>query len=348
MLSQKRRETNYNMLKWLSNTAPRVWHTRGFMAYALWPFSLGFASVAAIRRFIFTVIIKPEVLPVPVIVVGNLTVGGTGKTPFVIALAKALKARGYSPGIVTRGYKGRTSKRMPVLVTSASDARAVGDEAILLARQSGCPVIAWRKRAEAVKRLRARNPKVDVIISDDGLQHYALARQVNIVMMDALRRWGNGFYLPAGPLRESPRRLATIDCVISNGGMAEEAHWQMITGLSKSLCRINNPNERMPLAAYVGKTVHAMAGIGVPERFFSALEAASIQVIRHAFPDHYQYRQIDFRFNDDLPIIMTEKDAVKCRGIAPQHAWYVELEASIPEECIDHIIKRLHHGQKIA
>lgn len=332
------------MLKWLSNTAPRVWNTRGLITYILWPFSLGFAGIAAIRRFIFTSLMKPDVLPVPVIVVGNLTVGGTGKTPFVIALAKALKARGYSPGIVTRGYKGRSSKRMPVLVTSASEARAVGDEAILLARQSGCPVIAWRKRAEAVKLLCARHPKMNVIISDDGLQHYALGRQVEIVMMDPLLRWGNGFRLPAGPLRESPRRLAMVDCVISNGGWAEEAHWQMTVKLSQSLCRVNTPHERMPLASLVGKTVHAMAGIGVPERFFSALESGAIQVIRHAFPDHYQYRKTDFHFNDDLMIIMTEKDAVKCRGIAPHHAWYVTLEAAMPEECVNHIIQRLHHG----
>lgn len=336
------------MKLWLNNTVSRLWESRNLLSYGLWPFSLGFAAIAALRRFAFAHIIEPKILPVPVIVVGNLTVGGTGKTPCVIALAKALKSRGYSPGIVTRGYKGRSLKHAPALVTAMSEAKAVGDEAVLLAQQSGCPVVAWRKRVEAIKLLCASHPEIDVIISDDGLQHYAMPRHVEIVMIDALRRWGNGFLLPAGPLRESPRRLKTVDGVISNHGFAEEANWQMTAVLSTSLCRVNAPNEQMLLSALAGKMVHAVAGIGVPEHFFSALEAKSLHVIRHSFPDHYEYQKADFYFNKDALILMTEKDAVKCREIAPDNAWFVRLEGSIPEACLMHIIRRLNCGQKVA
>jgi tetraacyldisaccharide 4'-kinase len=335
------------MKQWLNKRVQRLWAERSILSYGLTPFAVAFSGIATTRRWMYSHFLKPRTLPVPVIVVGNITVGGTGKTPFVIWLAKALQAKGYRPGIVTRGYKGSRSKHRPILVTSHVQAKAVGDEALVLAQQTGCPVMAGRDRTQAVLALYRRDPKINVIISDDGLQHYRMARQIEIVMMDAVSRWGNGFCLPAGPLREKPCRLDSVDLVIANHGEAEEANWQMTTAPSVYVYNVNRPSEKRLLSSFKDHTIHAFAGIGVPERFFGSLEQQGLNIIRHPFPDHTIYQKKDFNIAKGDTIFMTQKDAVKCHTIAPTSAWYVVLEATLPDACLTEILRRLPHGSKI-
>ena len=335
------------MRQWLNNRIQRLWAERTVLSYGLMPFSYVFSGVASLRRFAYSHLYPRQTFPVPVIVVGNITVGGTGKTPFVIWLSKALKREGYHPGIVTRGYKGQLTSRHPVFITSNSSAKLVGDEALVLAQQSECFVVAGRDRCKAVCTLLSHDPKINVIISDDGLQHYAMRRQIEIVMMDSIQRWGNGFCLPAGPLRESPRRLRKVDMVISNHGEAKEANWQMTTTLSPYVYRVNHPHEKCLLSSFKNEIIHAVAGIGSPARFFNQLEAEDLNIVRHAFPDHYEYQEKDFDKMNKGIILMTQKDAVKCHQIAPDSAWYVELKATVSPMCLEEIIRKLEHGQKV-
>ena len=269
----------------------------------------------------------------PVIVVGNLTVGGSGKTPLVIWLAQQLRERGLSPGVVLRGYGGSVaSGRAPMIVAADSDVAVVGDEALVLQARTGVPVAVGRDRAAAAQLLLARG--VDVIIADDGLQHLRLARDFEIAVIDAARGIGNGYLLPAGPLREPPERLASVDVVVLNGegglpaGVAgvKRAFTMRLSG--EWLRTLAGTEELMALSSLAGRRVHAIAGIGHPQRFFAQLAAAGLEVIAHAFPDHHRYRARDLAFDDDLPLLMTEKDAVKCRPFAAANRWYLPVAAS--------------------
>jgi tetraacyldisaccharide 4'-kinase len=262
----------------------------------------------------------------PVIVIGNLSVGGTGKTPLACWLAVRLGGLGFKPGIVTRGYGG--SSRRPQLVQAADDSNSVGDEAIMLARKTGVPIAIGRDRPAAAQLLI--NAGCDVIVSDDGLQHYALARDCEIIVVDGERRFGNGRLLPAGPLREVPRRLKEADAVVLNGGPAVIGDHAFLAGaLRVRLEAINAIALRYgtikPLSEFLGRTVHAIAAIGNPQRFFEMLQSLGIDVIAHALPDHARLRLDDISFADDLPVLMTEKDAVKCTEIAGPHHWYVPV-----------------------
>jgi tetraacyldisaccharide 4'-kinase len=298
----------------------------------LLPFSWIFSSIVTMRYFLYRFGIKKSIrFSVPVIVVGNITVGGTGKTPLVIWLAHFLKSRGFQPGIVSRGAGGK-KQFVPCWVEKNSDPNKVGDEAVLIARQTDCPLVIGIDRAAAVKELLSKTQS-DCVISDDGLQHYRLARDIEIAVVDGARSLGNRSLLPAGPLREAPSRLKRVDFIITQG--------KELQLKGNVLVAMQNKNNSVLLEKWRGKTVHAVAGIGHPERFFSALDAAGLTVIPHEFPDHYQYKASDLVFSDSLPIVMTEKDAVKCEKFCDERFWYLPVKAVIDEELGEKIIKRI-------
>lgn len=271
-------------------------------------------------------------LPVPVIVVGNIAIGGTGKTPFVIWLVERLREWGWKPGVISRGYGG-ASNRWPQHVTAESDPALVGDEPVLIATRAACPVMVGPDRLAAARALLAScGPgDVDILVSDDGLQHYRLARDLEIVVVDASRGLGNGSLLPAGPLRESPERLREVALVVSNGsGWNSPVEGRQITmRLTSAQARSLDGQATCALSEFSGQTVHAVAGIGNPARFFSMLSQQNIRLVMHPFPDHHPFVEADLEFGDDLPVLMTEKDAVKCRAFAAAHRWVVPVEAGI-------------------
>jgi len=296
--------------------------------WILIPFAWLFAVLAALRRSAYrSGLFKTATLPVPVIVAGNITVGGTGKTPFILWLARTLKERGHTPGIVTRGYGGRAVG--PRLVTAESDPAEVGDEAVLLARRSGAPVATGRDRSAAARLLLASS-KLEVILSDDGLQHYRLPRALEVVLLDGARGLGNGWLLPAGPLRERSARLdAAALVVIKQAGSAPFSRPGAVSmALTQGAAVSLKDGKRLPLAQFAGKTVHAVAGIGHPEQFFAALESSGLTVDRRPLPDHARFDVPELEFGDELPVFMTEKDAVKCAGMALPRHWYVEVSAN--------------------
>ena len=292
------------------------------------PLSWLFCAVAIVRRFAYRVgFLKINHLPVPVVIVGNISVGGTGKTPLVIWVVDLLREQGYSPGIVSRGYGGKASS-WPQQVRVDSDPRVVGDEAVLLARRCGCPMAVGPNRVEAAEAL-LKHKHCDIIVADDGLQHYALGRDVEIAVIDGVRRFGNGHCLPAGPLREPISRLSKVDIVVTNGVSGlREYRMDLVPRLLQNL---RQPENTSSLDDFSGKTVHAVAGIGNPERFFHQLELHNIDVIQHPFPDHYEFTRDDLIFNDDLPVLMTEKDAVKCQMFADERCWCVSVNAQLDE-----------------
>ncbi len=289
-----------------------------FFRLLLLPFSLLFYFVVMLRYFFYRVGFKKMLyFPVPVIVVGNITTGGTGKTPFVIWLAQQLKQAGYSPGIVSRGV-GRDKHHpwiSPQWVTVDTAPSEVGDEAVLLAQRTQCPVVVAVDRVAAV-RLLLQKAACNVVISDDGLQHYRLGRCVEIALVDSVRQFGNGLLLPAGPLREPRHRLRRVDWVMKKN--------QDFTLLGHSLVSLVDEKNKMEILAWqrlYGKKIHVLAGIAHPENFFAMLRAFDFDIISHVFPDHYLYTKQDVFFADNLPVLMTEKDAVKCKQFADQRHW---------------------------
>lgn len=316
----------------------QYWYSRNSLTIALLPLSFLFRIVSLLRRLCYrTGLCTVFKLPVPVIVVGNINVGGTGKTPLVIWLADFLKKEGLSPGIISRGYGGR-AQSWPQQVKIDSDPRMVGDEAVLLARRTQCPVTVAPKRAAAAKSL-LQQEQCDIIISDDGLQHYALHRDLEIAVVDGVRRFGNGFHLPAGPLRESEKRLQSVDFVVVNGASLHNEYAMTLEG--KEVINMRDRQHKCSLLELKGKEVHAIAGIGNPDRFFSYLRFLGMNVIEYAFPDHYAYTQKDFNFNEDQIVVMTEKDAVKCTKYCHVNSWYVTVEASMEPEFLNRIRKKI-------
>jgi tetraacyldisaccharide 4'-kinase len=315
----------------------RHWDRLTPVSVALLPLGLLFCLVVRLRRRLYLSGILSRVrLAVPVIVVGNITVGGTGKTPLVLWIAELLKRSGYRPGIVTRGYHG-TSRHWPRAVTPSADAGEVGDEAVLLARYSGCPVMAGPDRVADGRLLIEQG--CTVLISDDGLQHYRLHRDLEIAVIDGARRFGNRLCLPAGPLREPIGRLQTVSMCVTNGAPEPgEVGMSLDAG---PVYRLQAPDQHANLNAWRADPVHAVAGIGNPERFFTSLRALGLKVIPHAFPDHHDFQAADVDFNDDHPVIMTEKDAVKCQAFAKPHHWVLPVTAQPETELADRILNRL-------
>lgn len=321
----------------------RLWYSKHPLSLALLPLSYLFCAIAWLRRRLFAWGWKSSYrAPVPVIIVGNISVGGTGKTPFVIWLAQTLREQGYRPGIISRGYGGQ-AESWPQPVTADSDPRLVGDEPVLIAQHSGCPMQVGPKRQASIERLLAEHD-CDLIISDDGLQHYALQRDIEIVLVDGARGFGNQRCLPAGPLREPVRRLREVDFVVSkNDPQAEIAMRFPLT----DLCAVNNPQQRLALSELHGQRVHALAGVGNPESFFQILRAQGLEVIPHRFADHHAYQASDILFADDLPVLMTEKDAIKCRAFAQARHWFLPIQAQLPEGFKDALLARLRQRQTL-
>jgi tetraacyldisaccharide 4'-kinase len=283
----------------------------------------------------------------PVLVVGNLTVGGTGKTPLVIALALLARDMGLRPGVVSRGYGGRRQAQ-PLSVEPDSRALEVGDEPLLIARRTGVPVMVHASRVLAAQALIARGD-IDLVIADDGLQHHALARDGEICVVDGQRGFGNGYLLPAGPLREPLSRLQRCDLVVVNGDGAAPAHPRVLRmQLQAGQLRSIDGHGSRDLDSFSGQTVHAVAGIGNPQRFFATLRAAGLLVVPHAFPDHYALGSSDLHFGDGAPVLLTEKDAVKLGSTAAVNVWQMPVTASFgadDEARMRHLISSVMNKQ---
>jgi len=298
------------------------------------PLAAVFGGVAALRRAAYRLGLRGrQRLPVPVVVVGNLTVGGSGKTPLVEYLVGALTRAGWSPGIVSRGY--RREAKAPTRLPAEADPVEYGDEPVLLSVRSGRPVAVGVDRAAAAMLLL---DDCDIVVADDGLQHYGLARDVEIAVVDGATGLGNGRLLPAGPLREPAARLGSVDYVAVRDGERTGA-WRYSVDIGAA--RRLTDGHGATATDWAGCTVHAVAGIGVPGRFFRQLEACGIDVIGHGFPDHHRFGENDFAFGDDRPILMTEKDAVKCRSLADARMWAIEARVSDRDGLADALCHQL-------
>ena len=312
------------MKKTLARWAQDIWYKDPFIGVWLMPFGFLFSDIVKFRKFLYRIgLLKTQTLPVPVIVVGNITVGGTGKTPLIIYLANFLKDSGFKPGIISRGYGGG-AESWPQWVDGDSLAKDVGDEALLIAKQTSCPMAVGPIRADA-GRFLLEKAECDVILSDDGLQHYALHRTIEIAVIDGERRFGNGYCLPAGPLREPIERLSSVDLIIVNGDKQEPNEYSM--SLVGDIAINLLTGEQKHLVEFKAEACHAIAGIGHPERFFKQLESAGLNTSNKSFPDHYSFQREDIEFSDQKPVLMTEKDAVKCKLFAGQQHWYVPVTA---------------------
>ena len=318
-------------------TLEQQWQRRLGWHLLLLPLSVLFVALVTARRALYRIgVLRSERLPVPVIVIGNITVGGAGKTPLVLWLSESLRLAGYHPGIVSRGHGGRAI--VPTRVESNGDAKELGDEPVLLAQRSGAPVWIGRDRVAVARALLSAHPECDVLVSDDGLQQYRLQRDIEIAVVDGDRQFGNGWTLPAGPLREPASRLRSVDVVIVNTlarsalAVWPEAHRLRVDPMTMRLTgrvfyRLHSPDLRATAADLQGKRLHAIAGIGHPERFFSHLRALGLTFEQHPFPDHYAYKAEDLQFEPGNVILMTEKDAVKCSHFPIAEGWVLPVAA---------------------
>ncbi|MDQ2075608.1 tetraacyldisaccharide 4'-kinase [Marinimicrobium sp. ABcell2] len=310
----------------------RAWYQGGIWVYVLVPLTGLFKALSALRRF-FLCRFGQRRLPVPVLVVGNISLGGTGKTPVIIALVQYLQSRGYKPGVISRGYGGQ-APAYPLVVSQETPVTHSGDEPLLIVQATGCAVCVDPDRVAAGQCLI--NLGCDFILSDDGLQHYRLARDLEIAVVDGERQFGNGWCLPTGPLREPVGRLRRVDWILVNGRAdklnipgapeyfemkLEPDHWR----------RFEDHNKVGLEHFAAGSQVHAVAGIGNPKRFYQTLRTLSLSPQEHDFPDHHQYAPEDFQFEESLPVVMTAKDAVKCREFAQPHWYWLEVNSRLPE-----------------
>ncbi len=307
-----------------------------------WPLACLYRAVVVVRLALYRRgWLRSARLAVPVVVIGNLTAGGTGKTPLTIAVVRALRARGWRPGVVSRGYGG--TQRAPVLLGDAPDPAVVGDEPCLIHGEA-IPVAVGRERPVAAQMLV--DAGCDLVVADDGLQHYALARDVEVCVIDGVRRFGNRRMLPAGPLREPLSRLSRVDFRVCNGGRAEPGEYAMHLSGDDAVALVDGRSQ--PLRDFSGQRVHAVAAIGNPQRFFAGLRAMGIDVVEHAFADHYCYLPADLEFADGVPVLMTDKDAVKCRAFAQPHWWRVPVQAELPTAFFDALATRVEAAQETA
>lgn len=336
----------------LESTLTRAWLRRGPLACLLWPVSLLFGGLSAVRRSLYRAkLIKSQRLPVPVVVVGNIFIGGTGKTPLTIWLVQALREAGLHPGVISRGHGSAGSA--PRNVTADSTPQQVGDEPLLIFQRGDCPVVVGRDRAQAGRALLAAHPEVDILVTDDGLQHYALQRDMEIVLFDG-RGAGNGWLLPAGPLREPPARRRDVT-VINAPQLAPELVAQVAPrgGLVAQMLLVGDVAEqlvdrsaRQPLASLAasGQRIVAAAGIGNPQRFFSMLRDAGLAFAELPLPDHHDFLDQPFAALDTDVILITEKDAVKCAQIEylkdDPRLWVVPVSARIDSVLAQQIVEK--------
>jgi tetraacyldisaccharide 4'-kinase len=326
----------------------QLWYGNHWLSKVLAPAGWLYGAAVWLRRMAYLSGLVPvRDLPVPVIVVGNLTAGGTGKTPLVIWLVEFLGAEGWKPGVVSRGYGGRMT-RQPQQVRPDSSPEMVGDEPVLIAQRTRCPVAVCVRRAVAAEEL-ILHTDCNILVCDDGLQHLALGRDIEIAVIDGDRRFGNGRCLPAGPMRDLPGRARTVDLVVANGRAARGEFLMEYSPLP--LRSVRDPARTMDIDALKGRDAHAVAGIGNPARFFSWLRSREVHIIKHEFPDHHRFRAADLRFGDGLPVVMTEKDAVKCREFAADGWWYVPIQARLPDAFpyrLRSLLREVAHGQETA
>ena len=333
-----------------------AWYRGAWWLWLLRPLECLFRSAAALRRLAYrTGVLAVYRAPVPVVVVGNITVGGTGKTPVIIALCDALQVQGFRVGVVSRGYSARGGV-FPHRVSEYSTPADCGDEALLVLRRTGCICVVDPDRSNAIQALLAHDNRIDVILSDDGLQHYGMARDFEIALLDARRRTGNGFCLPAGPLREPVSRLNSVDQVLLRGdsqveGKAQaerertagEMHGAIVRYMLADCRALADGAVHSLSPAVLGQHVYAVAGIGQPEQFFTQLQALGFVLERRPFADHHLFAAADFQGMGDLPILMTEKDAVKCAGLAGERAYAVRLQAQVPDALVSRLVRLLKH-----
>ena len=304
----------------------KVWYGQHGWGRPLAPLSLPLAACARVRRALFRRGVRTaHRVEAPVVVVGNIAVGGTGKTPLVVWLVHRLRAHGFSPGVICSGYRGQ-SREWPREVRADSDPLTVGDEAVLVAQRCACPVVAGRDRVAAARALLREAP-VDVVVSDDGLQHYPLERDIEIAVLDGVRRHGTGWCLPAGPLREPVSRLESVDFVVTKGRPREGEYGMELTG--RVLRCATDDSVTIDPDELPSRTVHAVTGIGNPGSFFRMLSELGLQVSPRVFADHHPFSAGDIAFEDERPVVMTEKDAVKCRRFATARHWYLPVDAVV-------------------
>lgn len=331
----------------ISEFVTKSWYRGAYWLYLLWPLYLVYRSVTFVRQCCYQMgVFKTYRAKTPVVVVGNITLGGTGKSPLVAYLVESLTALGLKPGVVSRGYGAQISTDEVREVNVNSLVSEVGDEPLMLKQRVGCPIFVSPTRALAVQALEKLG--CDIVITDDGLQHYALARDLEICVFDGERMWGNGHLLPMGPMRESLKRIKSTDFVVVNGTGPEwpgpyvpniaSFNMTLEAGMLQGL---HNGNA-LPLSEFRAQKVEAIAGIGNPERFFQTLASEGLNVQAHHFSDHHVYTQSDVCFGNGRPLIMTEKDAVKCRTFNIENAWYLPVSAKLSGDLATQIVKALH------
>ena len=315
-----------------------MWYGRRAWGRRLALLSLPYAAAVHIRRALFRHGVRASHrIGVPVVVVGNIAVGGTGKTPLVVWLVRCLRAHGYRPGVICSGYRGKT-RDWPRYVRADCDPVEVGDEAVLVAKRCACPVMAGPDRVAAARSL-LRRADCDIVVSDDGLQHYRLGRDIEIAVLDGQRRHGTGWCLPAGPLREPISRLESVDFVVTKGRACEGEYRMDLSG--RVLRQAADDSVTIDPTELSSRAVHAVAGIGNPSSFFGRLRDLGLRITPRVFPDHHPFTARDIEFQDERPVIMTEKDAVKCRGFANRRHWYLPVDAKVDPAFESDLIARL-------
>ncbi len=331
----------------LNNLLDRIWYKNHPAYILLLPLSLIFGVVLSIRKLLYSSgIFKTKVASVPVIVVGNFTTGGTGKTPFVIWLVEFLKTKGLNPGVISRGY-GVNSRSKVQQVCADSEPGSVGDEPVLIARRTGVPVAVSADKYQGAMLL-IENEQCDVLICDDGLQHLSLGRDLEIAIIDGDRKFGNKYLLPAGPLREPLSRMSSVDIIISKGTALDNA-WQMNYEYGDPVSLLDDKNT-MQIESLKDRQIHVVSGIANPGRLHEYLKNMGIRFECHIFPDHFDFSSHDLNFADNLPIVMTEKDAVKCIKFANPNMWYLPIQAVFNDvfiHTIDALAREKIYGQKI-
>ncbi len=319
-------------------TLDAYWYSQNPLAWMLLPVSWFYCSLVLLRRFLYrTGILKSYKIPVPLVIIGNISVGGTGKTPLLIALCELLKKQGIRPAIVSRGYGGDfTGER---LVDDGDTPSSIGDEPFLISQRTQCPVAVGKDRVAAAELL-LKHHSCDVLLSDDGLQHYRMRRDVEIAVIDVGRQFGNGYCLPSGPLREPVRRLKEVDLVVHHG--VTTYNNSFVLEFSDAVNLVTG--ETRTVASFNSVPVHAMAGIGHPERFFEQLSKAGLKLIKHPFPDHHVYTKNDLNYDEGSEkksVLMTEKDAVKCKAFATEDSWAVPVTAKLSDDLISNMVNKI-------